>query len=281
MKIGLTAIVKNESPYLLEWIAYHRRLGVDYFFVYDNLSTDTTYEMLRALQKTGFVKCYRQLDVPAGSPQLEAYNHSIRLHGSDVDLMIFIDADEFIVSVPGVDPKRHLEQIFEADPELGAIGLRWLIFGSGGRVESGDGLVIERFTSRNRTFSSTVKSVVRPKAVEKMLIHCALLREGYYGNEEGRRVELHKTAEGVPYGIDVPDYIPLWVNHYMTKSHQEFLAKRARGNANYAKDHPEKFKRFTDEYFRSHDKNDVEDSRALRDLDGVKAEMALLHGFID
>lgn len=43
-KIIICAIFKNEAPYILEWIAYHKALKVDGFRIYDNGSTDGTTE---------------------------------------------------------------------------------------------------------------------------------------------------------------------------------------------------------------------------------------------
>ncbi|MFN4129742.1 MAG: glycosyltransferase family 2 protein, partial [Paracoccaceae bacterium] len=50
---GRTAIVttmKNEGPFILEWIAYHRAIGVDDFLIYTNDCTDGTDTMLDLLQ---------------------------------------------------------------------------------------------------------------------------------------------------------------------------------------------------------------------------------------
>ena len=32
--LAVCAIFKNEGPFLLEWIAYHRAQGLDYFVLY-------------------------------------------------------------------------------------------------------------------------------------------------------------------------------------------------------------------------------------------------------
>jgi hypothetical protein len=49
MSIGIAAIVKNELPYLIEWIAFHRASNVNRFFIANNNSTDGTKELLIAL----------------------------------------------------------------------------------------------------------------------------------------------------------------------------------------------------------------------------------------
>jgi hypothetical protein len=36
----LVLIIKNESKYIVEWIEYHRQIGVDHFVIFDNDSSD-------------------------------------------------------------------------------------------------------------------------------------------------------------------------------------------------------------------------------------------------
>ncbi|MFG1358490.1 glycosyltransferase family 2 protein [Xanthobacter pseudotagetidis] len=49
MKIAICAIVRDEAPYVLEWVAHHRALGFDHIFVFDNESRDGTSELLDSL----------------------------------------------------------------------------------------------------------------------------------------------------------------------------------------------------------------------------------------
>ncbi|GMO23401.1 MAG: hypothetical protein Ta2B_02600 [Termitinemataceae bacterium] len=39
-ELSIVAIVKNEASYIKEWIEYHRLVGVDRFYIYDDNSTD-------------------------------------------------------------------------------------------------------------------------------------------------------------------------------------------------------------------------------------------------
>ena len=45
--LSLCAIVKNEAPYLPEWIEFYKLVGVEKFYIYDNDSTDNTKEVLK------------------------------------------------------------------------------------------------------------------------------------------------------------------------------------------------------------------------------------------
>ena len=42
-------LVRNEARYLAEWLAYHRLVGIDHVYLYDNNSTDV--EELRAVTR--------------------------------------------------------------------------------------------------------------------------------------------------------------------------------------------------------------------------------------
>lgn len=54
-KIVLCAIFKNEGRFLKEWIEYHRLIGVDHFFMYNNNSTDNYIEILSKYINEGIV----------------------------------------------------------------------------------------------------------------------------------------------------------------------------------------------------------------------------------
>ena len=41
--LAICAVYRNEAPYLREWIEFHRLVGVERFFLYNNRSTDTTW----------------------------------------------------------------------------------------------------------------------------------------------------------------------------------------------------------------------------------------------
>jgi hypothetical protein len=46
-KIAVCALFKDEAPYLLEWLAFHRMIGVDLFVLYDNGSSDGGADLVR------------------------------------------------------------------------------------------------------------------------------------------------------------------------------------------------------------------------------------------
>ncbi|MDE7451045.1 MAG: glycosyltransferase family 92 protein [Alistipes sp.] len=75
--LAVCAIAKNEGPYFVEWIEWHRRQGVDKFYIYDNESTDGTRELLEPYVRSGLVE-YRYW--PGYRRQLAAYDDCLERH---------------------------------------------------------------------------------------------------------------------------------------------------------------------------------------------------------
>lgn len=258
-RLTAVAIVKNEAPYLAEWIAYHRLIGVNHFCIYDNDSTDATREVLAPYIADGTV-FYRRL--PGRLRQYDAYNHALLHFGKTSEYMLFLDLDEFLYSADG-DPLSHLTQIFARNRHIGGVAINWAIFGSAHRVSMPEGLVIESYTLRGEeSFEKNrhVKTLCRPESVVGFINpHAAVYGIGKYA----------VTVAGVEtYGPLTEQVLfePVRINHYFTKSLAEFALKRNRGKA----DNPTP--RDMNE-FNLHDVNDILDEGMLAFIDGVRARL--------
>ncbi|WP_311065999.1 glycosyltransferase family 2 protein [Halomonas sp. DWK9] len=255
MKLAIAAIVKNERESLPEWVAFHLSVGVSHFLMADNASDDGSYEWLKALEHAGIVTL---ISVPTEDkpPQLAAYQQLLAKCPQLIDLVAFIDADEFLL--PTDD--GLLDWLGErfADPDVGAMGLNWACFGSNGAKFREEGLVIERFTQRaERGFGPNhhIKSIVRPGYVERFVNpHMARLRRGHYINTQGQPLVERQAPDGT-VRVGLSEQV-CWegarINHYLVKSVEEFvLGKARRGSAatpNYQKQR---------DYFMRHDRNDT------------------------
>lgn len=278
MKLVVAAIIKNEMDALLEWIAYHRVVGVSGFIIADNGSNDGSRAFLKGLERLGIATVLDFPDIEGQKPQLPAYERILRSCNLDIDLLAFIDADEFLVSL---DPEQSIAtSLIEwfSDPSVSALALNWSNFGSNGELFAEEGLVTERFTKRapqefpaNKNF----KSIVRPNNVNFFNNpHHADLRYGRYIDALGNDLVSHpKHGNGVSEEV-------VWngvrVNHYVVKSLEEFLlGKHLRGSAATAKRVKHKA------YFKAHDRNDETCLLAAALAPKVKAEMAALQAQLD
>jgi hypothetical protein len=255
-RLALAAIVRNEGPYLLEWIAHHRALGIGRFLIADNDSTDETTAVLAALARAGIVDHLPFPTVPGVAPQLAAYEAILRRHGGEADWIAFLDADEFLVPAP---PHRSLAAVIAAldpGPDVGSIAVNWALYGSSGQRAAGGAPVAERFVRRARRTcggNHHYKSIVRADAVRGVANpHFFLLGDGLRRvHADGSELApLPRHSPGLSARIP---WEPLRINHYVVKSWEEFrYRKRARGRAMGGPRRPESF-------FSSHDRNEVLD----------------------
>lgn len=135
--LSIVAIIKNEAAYIEEWVRYHLIIGVDYFFLYDNGSTDNTIDLLKKYIEFGVVTL---TEFPGQGMQLPAYNDALKRFGSRTKYMAFIDADEFLYSCDKTKSvKQQVEEIFSLYPNVGGLAVNWRMFGSSGHVSKPEG----------------------------------------------------------------------------------------------------------------------------------------------
>jgi hypothetical protein len=93
----LISSVKDEGPFLLEWVAHHRVLGFDAIYIASNDCTDGTDRLLAALDHAGFIGHVPNLLQPGDVPQHAGYDKIRSAHPIDrSDWLMMLDADEFL-----------------------------------------------------------------------------------------------------------------------------------------------------------------------------------------
>jgi hypothetical protein len=219
--LAVCAIYRDEGPYLREWVEFHRLVGVERFYLYDNSSTDDHAEILRPYVEEGLVEL---TPWPIHPAQIQAYEHCLLRHRSEARWIAFIDLDEFLFSPLG----RSLPDVLREYEQWPGVGVNWAVFGTSGHLTKPQGLVIESYTRRtDRNVNKAIKSIVDPSEVRAFCQpHFFMLRSGPTVDENGRPIT------GPPYsGTSEVSFERLRVNHYATKSEEEFRGKLARGHA--------------------------------------------------
>jgi hypothetical protein len=271
--VSICAIVRNEGPYILEWIAFHKAIGVDHFYIYDNQSTDGTTEILLRLEAEGLVTRISWPDsTPAvvaskAGPQRPAYNDFLRFR-DQTEWIGYIDLDEFVV----LRVADNIKDWLLGYADCAAVGINWRMFGSSGRAEYADGLVIERFTRRAPSdfpANRHVKTFARAALVETAGCHICIMRDMPIVDIFKRPIDVAKD------GIhdDACDG-PIQLNHYFTRSRGEWEVKRARGSA--MRNAQDKLKFRAPQQFNIYDRNEEEDLAALRFKDRTVCNLSLL-----
>ncbi len=247
--LAIVAIIKNEAQYIDEWIKYHHSLGVSHFFIYDNDSSDNVIDVVRDYIDCGLVT-YNT--VAGRNCQIDAYNDALNKYGSLCKYIAFLDLDEFIYPRQSTSLVPLLDRKF-ADSKAAALVINWCIFGSSNRKHRSKGWVTETYLYRSRDeFDKNrhVKAICRPSYTLGFLNpHNPIGIPGYYSIDmNGRRMDSAESMNVLTNEIRI--------NHYFTKSEDEFRQKRARGKADSLQSRDE-------EEFNVHDRNDVYDDSIL------------------
>jgi hypothetical protein len=216
--LSIAAIYRNEAPYLREWIEFHKLVGVERFFLYNNESTDDHREVLAPYIDEGLVV---REDFPGFPPQLECYQHCIETHRHDARWMAYIDVDEFLFS-PTWQPVSEVLRDYEQHP---GVAVNCVVFGTSGHQTPPPGLVLENYTRRlglERPRTRAVKAIVHPARTERVG------RSAHYFiyHDRAKAVdELHRRTPG--HMSESASVERLRINHYFTRSQEERMRKLA------------------------------------------------------
>ena len=219
--VSVMAILKDEAPNMEEWLCHHMAIGVDHFFLYDNGSTDELHDVLKPYADHGVVTT---IYFPMRGLQRDANNHVVRFFGDTTEWIAYVDIDEFLVP----ENDESISHVMARYPDAEQVLVSRKEFCYSGNRAPVEGLVTESYREysqnvpRMGTSEILAKPIIRPRGTARVGIHNAFTVHGRTLNTAGRPTSEEATV------IEDPSYANLQMNHYFTKSWEEFQAKRTR-----------------------------------------------------
>jgi len=132
--LAACAIFRNEAPYLAEWIDFHRLVGVERFFLYDNGSDDGSLAVLAPYIAAGCVSV-QPWPMPFRLPAARlAYADCLTRARGHARWLTCIDLDEFLFA-PQEPTLIPVLRRFEHCP---GVVVRWQVYGSSGHERATD-----------------------------------------------------------------------------------------------------------------------------------------------
>ncbi|QUJ77869.1 glycosyltransferase family 2 protein [Sulfitobacter albidus] len=238
----IVGCMKNEAPYIVEWVAYHRAMGVDNFLIYTNGCSDGTSELLDRLQAMGILQHRNNDDWKGNSPQQYALNQALKEPViQNAEWIIHIDVDEFMNVRCG---NGTVQDFLDAVPDATNVAMTWRLFGHNGVTKLSDDLVIDQFDTCAPKFCPKPHTVWGFKtmfknigAYEKISCHRpnkldeAFENKVKWVNGSGKDMTREVAKNGWRSSKKSIGYDLLQLNHYALRSAESFLIKRQRGRA--------------------------------------------------
>lgn len=276
--VALVAVVKNEGPYLIEWISYHLMLGVDHVYLYDDGSNDDSWKAYEIMYKTGKLTVHRALKTGRRHrAQEDCYEEWRRQYGHLYTFVMPWDGDEFLWLREGTTLQSFLNAIPD---DVGQIRINWKVFGSGDQLCADfSKFVIERFTRHSLPiYNEITKLVLRVEAMgpidveldrsRAICAHCSDVLPEY------RTVGADLVTEVESQGNNITPRI--WngfaiCNHYPLKSFEEFITIKKAKNVVLSKDQLlEIGSSVTNEYYHHWNHNELVDESMLRHVPALR-----------
>lgn len=237
----VTTCMKDEGPFILEWLAWHKSIGIQDFVVFTNDCTDGTDLLLDRLEEMGEL---RHMPNPAKifeNPAFQPFALAYTPHLSEfkkADFYISMDVDEFINVRVG---KGKLHDLLEKTGPFDALSMSELNHGSNMREEFEPGLMIDQFPRHQREapgkFRSRrgVKTIVRlGDKLKHVRNHRPDMRidagEVTWIDGSARPTE-HFHNDATENGMDIRgSYDLVALNHFSLRSLNSYLVKMFRGD---------------------------------------------------
>ncbi len=236
-KVCLCLIAKKENKYIIEFIEYYKKFGIDKIFLYDNndINAERFDNILSDYTKTNYVKIFNKRGQK--SRQANKYRDCYNKNNKKFDWLIFYDIDEFI----------HLKNINNIKDFLGSkkftncksIYLNWAMHSDNNLMYYDNRTLKERFPSIYTHKEYCIgKSIIRGNLKEIKLVSVHLLDKNIERCNGFGKVFKPRFI----YCIK-PDYKYYYIDHYFCKSTEEFVNKINRGGGIRGNSTKNKYKR--------------------------------------
>jgi len=96
IKLALCATASHESRWLLEWLVYHRLIGIEHIFMYDSDVDDATLSVLAPFIQAGYVTLHSVNHSDPKSFQTLELHHCHKTYIETADWLGHWDVDEFV-----------------------------------------------------------------------------------------------------------------------------------------------------------------------------------------
>ena len=243
-RVTVVSAMKNEGPFILDWIAHNRTIGIRHHLIYTNDCADGTDRLLDLLSEAGVTRRDNPFRETRMVPQYAAFNAAEdESTVQDADWLLTLDVDEYINVHRG---RGRLSDLFAAAPDAHVFAMPWRLFGNSDREAFEDAPVTEQFTNAAPVYAPrpiqawAFKSIYRNAGLFRRLgvhrpkgIVKAYQEQINWVDGSGRDIPIDQWKSSWRFSKATWGYDLVSLNHYAVRSAESFLIKRERGRVNH------------------------------------------------
>jgi len=205
----IATMVRDDNEYIDEWVDYHLAIGFEHILIYDHLS------IIPVEPKWGDNVTVKRIDIEFPFPE---YIHLNTFRDFKSHWIMVADVDEFLVLMKHKD----IKEILVAYEKFGGLGIPWSMYGSDGLIKRPKGLVKDNYVYRTKDLPEPqyVKTIANTRFFKGM---------GDPHFVYSSKPLVNEAFEPFEGSLSSSPRELLKLNHYFTRSYEEWIFKRNRG----------------------------------------------------
>lgn len=230
--LSIMAIFKNEHNYMEEWLDHHISQGFDCIYLYCNDPNINSYPCLKKPKYISYIKVIdwvNKVNNGMDTIQRQAYTHCVQTYSYQTQFLLMLDLDEFILPIKNYSTvSNYISSLKPQWNNITAFKIQRYDFGSSGHITKPTSSVMDSFKFHEKVCSS-FKTLVNTDYIDKSSkfwrVHDYNLIPGKLGKIYNSYLGYHETGFPNSCKSNSINEIPLVINHYYTKSYQEYLTR--------------------------------------------------------
>jgi len=218
-RFAIAACARWETPYIVEWLNYHRVIGFDHVFLYCN-DDDPTALYETVLPFTQGPRPYVTFRYhPQQGEQAQIYTHFLKADLQNCEWVSFFDIDEFLRLPEG---EKIADFMARFQNGVDCVLFNWIFFGPNGHKQPPAGQVLMNYTRRSGNLHPLTKYVARSSIFSAEKINGLPNQESFWHSPQSIAAQDIKMVNVL--GEDVRDYYANFedasatINHWQRKS---------------------------------------------------------------
>ena len=227
LKILICTVAKQENRYIKEFVNHYKKMKIKKIIIYDNndIKGENFQDILKEDIQINFVEIinYRGIE----RPQKKALNDCYKKNNKNFNWIAFFDVDEFLYIVNYTNINDFL--VLPKFKKCQSILINWKYYGDNNKLYYEPKPLIERFT---KPFYFTNKN--KPKhyfCAAKTIVRGGLnIKWGLLPHYIKNTINCKADGKIINNYFSPPQFSLAYINHYITKSTEEFAERLKRGD---------------------------------------------------